>query len=38
MMGKACGLGGLLLVLFCFLLNMARTTIAETKNVMKRRM
>jgi len=34
MMGKACGLGGLL-VLFCFLLSMARTRIVETKHVMK---
>lgn len=37
MMGKACGLGGRL-VLFRFLLSMARTTIVETKNVVTRRM
>lgn len=34
MMGKASGLGGLL-VLFCFLLTMARTTIVETSHAMK---
>ena len=34
-MGKGGGPGGLLLVLFCFLLTMAISRIVETKHVMK---